>query len=98
MNYLELKAQDQRLVILRALEEDTAYTLNESIVQDILEMFGHQCSRDCVRTHLSWLAEQGLVTVEDVSGYMVATLTRRGADAARGAAVIPGVRRPRPGA
>jgi len=98
VSYFDLKTQDQRLVLLRALEQDPAYTLNESILHDIMAMFGHKCSRDCVRTHLSWLKEQGLVTIADVSGYMVATLTSRGLDAATGAAVVPGVKRPRPGA
>lgn len=96
MSYFDLKTQDQRLVVLRALEQDTAYTLNESILHDILDMFGHKCSRDCVKTHLVWLQEQGLVTVQDVTGYMVATLTQRGADVANNRVSVPGVKRPSP--
>lgn len=96
MAYTDLLAQDQRLVVLRALEQDTAYTLNESILHDIMDMFGHKCSRDCVKTHLAWLREQGLVTIQDVSGYMVATLTQRGADVVHGRSSVPGVKRPSP--
>lgn len=98
MSFAELQRADQRLVVLRALAEDTQYTVNESLLNDVLAIYGHNCSRDCVRTHLSWLREQGLVTVQDVSGYMVATLTSRGLDVANGSAVVPGVKRPRPGA
>lgn len=96
MSFSDLLAEDQRLVILRLLEQDTAYTLNESILQDLLGRLGHKCSRDCVRTHIAWLREQGLVTVEDVVGVMVVTLSARGVDVATGAAVVPGVKRPRP--
>jgi len=100
MEYCDLKAQHHRLIILRLLQEDSAaYTLNDSMLQDGMEMVGQKCSRDCVRTHLSWLKEQGLITLKTVldGAVYVATLTARGLDVATGAAVVPGVKRPRPG-
>jgi len=97
MNFNELLTQDQRLVILRALAQDLGYSHNESIIHSIMERFGHKVSRDKVRTHLSWLSEQGLVTLEEVVGYYVATITTRGVDVANGAAIVPGVKRPGPG-
>ncbi|MFH1027688.1 MAG: ArsR family transcriptional regulator [Pseudomonadota bacterium] len=96
MDFRELQKGNQRLIILRALERDLGYSANESIINNILVGFGHTCSRDCVRTHLAWLHEQGLLAVKDVSGYMVATITQRGADVACGRAVVPGVDRPSP--
>jgi len=96
MSFSDLKTQDQRLVILRLLEQDKCYTLNDSMLQDYLGALGHKCSRDCVKSHLAWLQEQNLVTVNDVLGVMVATLTSRGVDVATGCAVVPGVKRPRP--
>ena len=97
MNFSDLYAQDQRLALLRILEQDTAaYTLNESMLQDCMGQVGHKCSRDCVRTHLAWLKEQGLVTIDDNLGFYVATLTSRGVDVAQGTATAPGVKRPRP--
>ncbi|WP_027714909.1 hypothetical protein [Desulfuromonas sp. TF] len=95
-HYAELLAADIRLVILRALAEDPGYSHNESVLQQVLELFGHTESRDRIRTELSWLAEQGLITVRDALGYMVATLTGRGADVAAGRATVPGVKRPGP--
>lgn len=92
----DLIAADRRLVILRVLEEDAAYSLNESVMQSCLEALGHNVSRDRVRTDLAWLNEQGLVTTEAVVGVQVATLTGRGADVACGKITVPGVRRPRP--
>ncbi len=96
-NFAELIASDMRLVILRCLNEDPGYSLNESIIQAMLGALGHNVSRDRVRTELAWLAEQGLVTVATVVNIQVATLTQRGEDAAAGRVTVPGVKRPRPG-
>ena len=84
-----------RLVILRSIVDD-GYSLNESMLQSVLDMYGHSITRDRVRTEMRWLEEQGLVAIEDVSGILVAKLTGRGADVASGKAVIDGVKRPRP--
>ena len=94
--YTELLDSDRRLVILRSLEEDAGYTLNESVLHSILEAMGHRVSRDRVRTDMEWLAEQGLVTTHEVVSVKVATITGRGADVACGRATVPGVKRPRP--
>jgi Fe2+ or Zn2+ uptake regulation protein len=85
-----------RLAILQALAEDQGYSHNQNILQMILGSIGHQVSSDRVRTELRWLEEQGLVTIEDVSGVLVAKITQRGLDAAQGSARIDGVARPRP--
>lgn len=87
---------DRRLVILRSLNEMGGYEANESIINQCLEAYGHNVSRDTVRSELAWLAEQSLVSVRDVAGYMVAKLTARGADVATGKATVPGVKKPRP--
>jgi hypothetical protein len=100
MEYSELKDQHHRLIILRLLKEDSAaYTLNDSMLQDGMEIVGQKCSRDRIRTHLGWLREQGLITLKEVfeGSVYVATLTSRGLDVACGTAVVPGVKRPRPG-
>lgn len=96
MSFAEVVTADIRLVMLRALAEDTGYSHNESVLQSVLEVFGHCISRDRIRTELSWLAEQGLVTLRDAAGYLVATLTGRGGDVAAGRVTVPGVKRPRP--
>jgi len=96
MNYKDLIIEDIRLVILRCLEEDAGYALNESVLASIMPVFGHHISRDSIRTELQWLAEQGLVTVEDVMSVSVASITKRGVDVARGTAIVPGVKRPGP--
>ncbi|PSU49473.1 hypothetical protein C9J12_08265 [Photobacterium frigidiphilum] len=87
--------EDQRLVILRSLQEMPGYEANESIIDCCLDGWGHRVSRDAVRMHLSWLEEMALVSLRDLGDYKIATLTGRGEDVATGQAVVPGVKRPR---
>jgi len=89
------KIQDEhyRLSILRALEA-LGYKSNDSMIQDACELFHNVMSRDQVRTNLGWLAEQSLVTVENVGDIMNATLTSRGQDVAQGKSSVDGVKRP----
>ncbi|EBP9465246.1 ArsR family transcriptional regulator [Salmonella enterica] len=90
----DILTEDRRLVILRSLL-DCNNESNESILQDCLDAYGHNVSRDVVRGQIDWLAEQNLVTVENLSGFYVVTLTGRGQDVAEGRAKVSGVKRPR---
>lgn len=95
--YADIVTEDQRLAILRLLEQDPDYAHNEYVIARLLAAVGHTVSGDRVRTQLSWLAEQGLVQLTDAAGVMVAKLTSRGEDTALGRTRVPGVARPRPG-
>ncbi|AEC17631.1 hypothetical protein UMN179_01614 [Gallibacterium anatis UMN179] len=96
MDKYHIFAQDQRLVILRSLIE-ADYDANESILQDCLALYGHDISRDSLRNQLNWLEEQGLITIRRLlDGYMVATITARGIDVAKGRTKVEGVKRPSP--
>ena len=97
MAYKDVIAADQRLVILRFLEESNG-SGNDSICQKVLQTYGHKVSRDQVKTHLYWLNENGLVEIESVMNTDVVTLTGRGHDVALGNIRQPGVGVPRPGA
>ncbi len=72
MDFADVVVADIRLCVLRILAEDRGYSMNESVLQEVLGIFGHTVSRDRVKTELRWLEEQGLVTVENVVGVMVA--------------------------
>lgn len=95
MMFAELKTRDMRLVMLRSMADD-GNSLNESMLQSVLELFGHTVSRDKIRTEMRWLEEQGLITIETVAEVLVGRLTGRGADAAQGRCKIDGVKCPRP--
>lgn len=95
-SFAQLIAEDARLVLLRLLNEDVGYALNDSILRSALADFGHNFSRDRVRTELRWLEEQGLLSLNSVGSVLVAKLSDRGADVAAGTARVDGVKRPGP--
>ena len=97
MTLKALLQQDRRLVILRVLHEMPRYEANDSIIDAALDAYGHNVSRDLVRAEMNWLQEQGLLTLRDIAGTQVATITSQGIDVAKGKATYPGVKRPRPG-
>ena len=98
INFNERLARDRRLVILRLLGEAPGYSANSSILHGLLGDFGHRVSRDNTATDIDWLAEQGLVEVEELAapGLRIVTLTKRGQDVAEGNAQVTGVARPSP--
>ncbi|WP_180125637.1 ArsR family transcriptional regulator [Rhodoferax sp. BLA1] len=87
--------QDQRLVLLRILSEMPSYRANSSVLVGLMEKLGHTMTRDQVKTELRWLAEQGLLAVEEAGSVLVATLDERGQDVAEGRARVDGIARPR---
>lgn len=95
-SYADVVNEDRRLVLLRALECVSGYETNDSMLTTIVRQFGHVVSRDQVLTDLTWLKEQGLVTIEEIAGVQIATLTQRGLEVAQGIIVTPGVKRPSP--
>jgi hypothetical protein len=96
MDYGNVVAEHLRITILRLLLEHPSYTLNDSMIKDLVPKFGFRPSRDRIRTQLAWLAEQDLARVECTGGCHVAHLTERGEDVARGYTTVPGVKRPSP--
>ncbi|WP_312566196.1 ArsR family transcriptional regulator [Comamonas sp.] len=93
-NYAQVLTEDRRLVILRVLSELNAYKANSSVIGTLLERWGHTPSRDQIKTDLRWLEEQGLLSIEEIESVLLATLTERGMDVAKGRASQPGVKRP----
>lgn len=95
MSFAEYLRRDVRLVALRVLSETPGFRANSSVLFNLLDQFGHAVTRDQVKTELRWLAEQGLVEVDEAGSVLVAKLTERGQDVAEGRAVVDGVARPR---
>jgi hypothetical protein len=66
MSYLTTVTEDRRLSLLLVLAQTPGYRANGFLLRDaIASVYGHDCSADQVRTDLAWLAEQGLVEVQD---------------------------------
>lgn len=90
-------SEERRGCILQTLAETPAYRANERLLHDVVEDAGLPCSRDQVRTDLSWLRDQGLILVQELAGVMVAEITQGGMDVGRGRVRVPGVARPQAG-
>lgn len=99
MAFADVVTKNIRLIILCELKDTNGYSSNDSVLQIVLEKWGQPLSRDRVRTELSWLTDQQLITSVPLSesGAKRVTLTELGLDVARGAASNDGVQRPSPG-
>lgn len=98
MNFAEFQTHDRRLVLLKALEAAAQYRANAYLLRRYCDSLAHVVSADRIAQDLAWLAEQGLVSVTEVDGVTIATLTERGLDVATGRVKVPGVQAPQPGA
>lgn len=96
MDYGQHIAAHVRITILRLLESQPTYKLNSSLLCDGCDAMGLPVTRDGIATQLAWLAEQGLVTLDDLGRLVIAKLTARGLDVAHGKARVPGVKPPSP--
>lgn len=98
MSYVDHLRKHRRLSILRTLDGAPSYASNESILTGMVNQFRIMSTRDQVRSEIVWLAEQGLVTTEDLSGLLIVTATQRGIEIAQGITSHPDIARRSPGA
>jgi len=94
ISFAEHAARDARLVILRGLDQQVDGRMNETLLTYLLETFGHNVSREYVRTQLRKLQELGAVQVTEVGTVMIATIARAGVDHVHRRSIIEGVNRP----
>lgn len=97
MSFAEHLALNARLIILRELAQQPDGRLNDSLLTRVLEQFGHNRSREWVRTQILKLAELGAVTITTAGSVLVASITRAGLDHVERRSVIEGIERPSPG-
>ena len=90
-----VRNEHQRLSLLLALSSMGTYQTNDSMLRGACAAYGHNMSFDLIRSHLSWLNEQDLVSLEIYDSYTLAKLTGRGQDVAEGVCTCPGVKKPR---
>ncbi|MFD1330245.1 VpaChn25_0724 family phage protein [Mycoplana ramosa] len=96
LSFEEHAARDARLVILRGLHEQTDGRLNEALLTKLLETFGHNRSREWVRTQVQKLKELGAVVVVEAGTVLIASITRAGIDHVERRSIIDGIARPSP--
>lgn len=99
MDMDQLIREQARLIILKALAEQIAETLNSDLLLHKLEVFGIRKTREWVHAELRWLAEMGTITLAEAGSILVATLAARGQQHLDRIVAIEGIKRPsRPGA
>jgi Fe2+ or Zn2+ uptake regulation protein len=92
----DIQAESRRLAVLQLLQSDPDYSINDSLLQQLLASQGHGVSIAVVRADLAWLEQVGLLSTNDLPGCTVAILRNDGVDVASGVSHMPGVARPRP--
>ncbi|WDR00736.1 hypothetical protein PSC71_08310 [Devosia sp. J2-20] len=84
-----------RLIILRALAEEDNESLNDTILQVVLEQFGYSRSRDFIANELTWLEKEvGAVRTSHAGSAIIATLVDPGRDHVTRRRVLHGVQKP----
>ncbi|TPQ53034.1 hypothetical protein C2U72_00115 [Prosthecomicrobium hirschii] len=96
MSMANIIAEQARLIMLRALDEQPSARLNSDLLIAELEGFGITKTRDWVHEELRCLAEIGAVRVVDAGSVRVAHLTDKGRDHVERRIVLEGVKRPSP--
>lgn len=96
-DFTRVNDEHVRVAALRLLDEMPSYSANDSVLTQAVSAMGLACTRDQMRGHLTWMAEQRLVQLQEIGmGLIVATATERGCDVAKGRSIVRGVARPSP--
>ena len=93
-SFAERMTAARRQAILAALWLAAGYRMSVAQLRDATTATGHAAATDVLRADCAWLADVGLVVVDEGG---VAELTERGMDVIQARAVVPGVREPQPG-
>jgi len=95
MNFADFQRGDIRLATLQCLAVAAEYRASDRLIGAYLTSVGISTSADAITTQADWLAEQGLVRIEQHGTTRVLVITERGADVAAGRAYVSGINRPR---
>ena len=95
--YGDTLAADARLKILQLLRKAGEAPLNHELLQLALLSMSIRMTAAQVRAELQYLSEVGTVILQNVGPLLVAELTERGSDVARGLSVVTGIARHVPG-
>jgi hypothetical protein len=78
IDWVRIKRERARLVILKALAEQTNGTLESSMLEDILPTFAIREDRVWIHEQMEYLAAREAVTLTKAGTVMIAVLTKRG--------------------
>lgn len=86
--------EDARLIILRELHIQPDGRLHDGLLAHVLENFGHNRSRDWVKTQIRKLEELGAVRATEVGSVLIAQITAAGVDHVLRRSRIEGIKQP----
>ncbi|MEN5278712.1 hypothetical protein ABE527_17420 [Brucella sp. TWI432] len=99
IDYADKIREEARLIILKALAEQTNESLSSSLIEQVLARFAIHQDRPWIHQQLEYLRNMDAVTVIDAGSVKIATLADLGHRHLDRHIAIEGVKRPsRPGA
>lgn len=93
-DYAKIMREEARLIILRALAEQTNESLNSSMLEPVLMRFGITQERAWIHQQIEYLRTMDAVTVVEAGSVQIATLTDFGRRHIDRHVAIEGVKRP----
>lgn len=93
-DFAQIMREEARLILLKALAEQTNETLSSSLLVHVLESYGIFKERSWVHDELAWLADAGAVSIVQAGTVKIATLTEKGKRHLDRHIAIEGVKRP----
>ena len=94
MRFDTYMSEDRRLVILRLLESQDDFTLNDGLLLHGLDQLGHGVSRQTLHNDMVWLEALGLVNLSRLSPQIMRIcLSEKGQEVCLGKQRIAGIRR-----
>ncbi|WP_455476151.1 VpaChn25_0724 family phage protein [Bartonella sp. B17] len=87
--------EEARLIILKGLFCERSETLSSAMIERLLYSYGIRRDRDFVHNELTWMEDQGAVTLRQVGSVLIAALTERGARHLDRSFSIEGIKRPK---
>ncbi|PPD36787.1 MAG: hypothetical protein CTY18_03095 [Methylomonas sp.] len=96
MDNRDVVSGHRKLALLQLLQQDPDYSINDTLLQQLLAAQGHGVSIAVVRADMAWLEQLSLLSISYLPGCYVAVLRSEGLDVASGISVVPGIARPRP--
>lgn len=97
-SYAERWVEDARLTMLRELARQPDGRLNQTLMAATLDTFGYRWPRAQVQTEMRHLQDLGAALVEDVDGFLIASITRAGVEHLERRAFLSGISHPSLGA
>jgi hypothetical protein len=93
-DFAQIMREEARLIILKALAEQTNETLSSSLLQPVLARFAINQERPWIHQQIDYLSTMGAVTVISAGSVKIATLTEIGQRHLDRQIAIEGVKRP----